>query len=125
MKWTNLDPHWRRRSQLRLCVYLALAVLCLLLSYQLISNHHLPAPASFWVKLPDLSVVQPAETELVLAAMWKSNMSWVHQNLPKWHANIYRADAEAALTVPMNKGNEAMVYLTYVQITPRNELLTF
>ncbi|GLI79833.1 hypothetical protein PoHVEF18_008174 [Penicillium ochrochloron] len=44
-------------------------------------------------------------------------MSWVQENLPNWYTNIYRADVppgEADLTVPVNKGNEAMVFLTYI-----------
>ncbi|CAG7915611.1 unnamed protein product [Penicillium olsonii] len=52
--------------------------------------------------------------ELVFAAMEASNMSWVDEHLPNWTAKIYRADASQGLTVPMNKGNEAMVYLTYI-----------
>lgn len=61
--------------------------------------------------------VQPVEKELVLAAMQASNMSWVEEHLSDWQVNIYRADAkheDVGLTVPVNKGNEAMVYLTYV-----------
>jgi hypothetical protein len=54
------------------------------------------------------------EKELVFAALAASNMSWVEEHLPEWRANIYRADAKDGLTVPVNKGNEAMVYLTYV-----------
>ena len=55
------------------------------------------------------------DKELVFAATSSSNMSWVQEELPSWTANIYRADdKEAALTVPVNKGNEAMVYLTFV-----------
>ncbi|RMJ26586.1 hypothetical protein PHISP_02518 [Aspergillus sp. HF37] len=42
-------------------------------------------------------------------------MNWVAEELGSWWANIYRSDdAEAQLTVPANKGNEAMVYLTYL-----------
>lgn len=66
---------------------------------------------------PTETPIQPREKELVLAAMMSSNMSWVPENLPGWHSNIYRADAspgEADLTVPANRGNEAMVFLTYV-----------
>lgn len=60
--------------------------------------------------------VKPREKELVIAAMSSSNMSWVENHVPDdWYANIYRADlapGEAELTVPVNKGNEAMVFLT-------------
>jgi hypothetical protein len=55
----------------------------------------------------------PVRKELVFAAMEASNMSWVEEHLSDWTANIYRADASQGLNVPINKGNEAMVYLTY------------
>ncbi|KAJ5182437.1 Protein of unknown function DUF3431 [Penicillium capsulatum] len=61
--------------------------------------------------------IHPVHRELVFAAMQRSNMSWVNENVPQWPANIYRADippGQADLTVPMNRGNEAMVYLTYI-----------
>ena len=52
--------------------------------------------------------------------MMRSDMSWVEENVPGWKTNIYRADAaegEAEFTVPANKGNEAMVFLTYAHTT--------
>lgn len=58
---------------------------------------------------------RPISKELVIAAMSYSDMSWVDQNVPDWTANIYRTDmpkGKAQFTVPKNKGNEAMVYLT-------------
>lgn len=67
---------------------------------------------------PTQTSVPPREKELVFAAMLKSNMSWVTENLPEWHSNIYRVDAspeQAEWTVPANRGNEAMVFLTYVK----------
>ena len=52
--------------------------------------------------------------ELVVASMKHENTSWVHEYLPDWYSSIYVVDdPDAALTVPKNKGNEAMVYLTY------------
>ncbi|KAF7713994.1 Uncharacterized protein PECH_006148 [Penicillium ucsense] len=62
-------------------------------------------------------LARPRQKELVIAAMSHDNMSWVEENVPDWHANIYRADVapgKASLTVPVNKGNEAMVFLTYI-----------
>jgi hypothetical protein len=132
----------------RLFVYLALTVIALLLSYQLVLNRESLSSVSRWATgkglrpgvnhtepIPEAhqeqgedqnsggkSEEQPVlqqfrEKELVLAAMSYSNMSWVQENLPNWYTNIYRADVppgEADLTVPVNKGNEAMVFLTYV-----------
>lgn len=70
-----------------------------------------PTPSS-----PEPSPEPTPAKELVFAAMEASNMSWVDENLSDWTANIYRADAGQGLTVPINKGNEAMVYLTYVAL---------
>ncbi|KAJ5795309.1 hypothetical protein N7457_001908 [Penicillium paradoxum] len=110
------------RSRLFFC--LGLAATLLLLSYQLILNQVPNVPG--WTKIQGLVVlgdhfildpVQPANKELVFAAMQDSNMSWVKEHLPDWEANIYRVDAkdeDGGLTVPVNKGNEAMVYLTYI-----------
>ncbi|KAJ5197637.1 hypothetical protein N7449_008116 [Penicillium cf. viridicatum] len=114
-------------SRSRVFIYLGLVVTLLLLSYQLILDRG-PNIGTRWTAIqgiivagdddrfvPDL--VQPAEKELVLAAMQASNMSWVEEHLSGWQVNIYRADAkheDVGLTVPVNKGNEAMVYLTYI-----------
>ncbi|KAI1422751.1 hypothetical protein F5Y12DRAFT_600194 [Xylaria sp. FL1777] len=55
------------------------------------------------------------DLELVVASVKAENTTWFHTHLPTWHKNIYVADdAGAALTVPRNKGREAMVYLTYM-----------
>ncbi|KAJ6007379.1 Protein of unknown function DUF3431 [Penicillium herquei] len=170
MTWSN--TFMRRASESgaptrsRIFIYLALAVISLLLSYQLVLNHDSLGALSPWkpsaspsetptantkhidgwagsamngtlqeaVKaasasasasaIPTKSAIispaatpRPNEKELVIAAMRNSDMSWVDQNLPDWPKNIYRADVppgEAEFTVPENKGNEAMVYLTYL-----------
>lgn len=58
------------------------------------------------------------DKELVFAATSSSNMDWVAEELGSWPANIYRSDdKEAPLTVPENKGNEAMAFLTFVSAT--------
>lgn len=124
----------------RLFVYLAVTVIALLLSYQLVLNHESLSAVSRWAvgkrpasgidhveSNPDTGATDqqlesqpPREKELVLAAMSYSNMSWVEENLPQWHTNIYRADVrpgKADLTVPVNKGNEAMVFLTFVSLS--------
>ncbi|KAI3317368.1 hypothetical protein HD806DRAFT_515294 [Xylariaceae sp. AK1471] len=70
---------------------------------------------------------QDHELELVVASTKKEDTSWLHTFLPAWHKNIYVADdTTAPLTVPKNKGREAMVYLTYMidryDTLPRNVL---
>ncbi len=55
------------------------------------------------------------DLELVVASVKAEDTSWFHTHLPSWHKNIYVADDPGApLTVPRNKGREAMVYLTYM-----------
>ncbi|EPE34414.1 hypothetical protein GLAREA_10108 [Glarea lozoyensis ATCC 20868] len=54
---------------------------------------------------------------LVIAATTSSNVSWVSSAIKStnWKPYIYITDsADAQLTVPINRGNEAMVYLTYI-----------
>ncbi|KAI2627149.1 hypothetical protein GGS21DRAFT_255716 [Xylaria nigripes] len=63
----------------------------------------------------DYNPAQDRELELVVASVRTEDVSWLHEQLPDWHKEIYIADnSSAALTVPMNKGREAMVYLTYL-----------
>lgn len=62
------------------------------------------------------------DVELVVASLSRQNTSWYLKYFPDWKSNIYIVDEAAApLTVPQNKGNEAMVYLTYASnlgVTP-------
>lgn len=56
-----------------------------------------------------------ADVEIVVASLKKEDTSWLSTHLPEWKANVYVVDdSKAHLTVPMNKGHEAMVYLTYI-----------
>lgn len=51
--------------------------------------------------------------EFVVASMKQDDTSWFKKYIPRWKANVYIVDdPKAALTVPQNKGREAMVYLT-------------
>ena len=50
---------------------------------------------------------------LVVAALKDDDVSWIKRRLPTWQASVYRVnDPKAEFTVPLNKGREAMVYLT-------------
>ncbi|EGD93733.1 hypothetical protein TESG_01266 [Trichophyton tonsurans CBS 112818] len=59
-----------------------------------------------------------ASRELVVASVKADDTAWIREQLAGWKANIYVADADAAsnpgLSVPVNKGREAMAYLTYI-----------
>ncbi|KAI1390055.1 uncharacterized protein F4822DRAFT_428402 [Hypoxylon trugodes] len=55
------------------------------------------------------------ETEIVVASTTKEDASWVYRHFPQWNPQVYVTDdTSAPLTVPKNKGHEAMVYLTYI-----------
>ena len=55
------------------------------------------------------------EKELVVASLKEGDTLWIGEFFPDWRTNIYVVnDPSAPLTVPKNKGREAMVYLTYV-----------
>ncbi|QIW99644.1 hypothetical protein AMS68_005162 [Peltaster fructicola] len=55
------------------------------------------------------------EATLVVASMKVENTSWLDDYRPEWDKKIYVTDDQnASLNVPMNKGREAMVYLTYI-----------
>lgn len=104
-------------------LYLAVTAVALLLTYHFVLSRSQPESIGISAGNADLTgsasqndTNAPLGRELVFAAMRDSNMSWVKETMPQWPANIYRADAapgEAELTVPANRGNEAMVYLTY------------
>lgn len=53
---------------------------------------------------------------VVVASLKRDNTSWIREQLPRaWKPSIYIVDDQKAeLTVPLNKGREAMVYLTYI-----------
>ncbi len=57
----------------------------------------------------------PPPVEVVVASLKSENTSWVQQHLPSWFHSIYIVDDPSAkLTVPRNKGREAMVYLSHI-----------
>ncbi|PGH06235.1 hypothetical protein AJ80_08204 [Polytolypa hystricis UAMH7299] len=55
-------------------------------------------------------------TKVIVAASLKDDdTSWIRKELSDWEAKIYVVDSpEAKYTVPLNKGRESMVYLTYI-----------
>jgi hypothetical protein len=58
----------------------------------------------------------PEEKELVVASMHWDDVSWLDEFFGDWKKNVYVVNnASAELTVPKNKGREAMPFLTYVK----------
>ncbi|KAK8039443.1 hypothetical protein PG993_007854 [Apiospora rasikravindrae] len=58
----------------------------------------------------------PPSVDIVAASLQTDNTAWFHRHLPlSWRKHIYTVDdSRASLTVPKNKGREAMVYLTHI-----------
>ncbi|TVY81383.1 hypothetical protein LSUE1_G005564 [Lachnellula suecica] len=83
--------------------------------------------SSFYAEKPSVSVdvsvnvdKLPSKT-FVVASVGKDDTSWIRQNFADWQVARYIVDDEAAdLTVPANKGQEAMAYLTYIIDTYEN-----
>lgn len=79
-------------------------------------------PKGLFTSPPDLTAAgseadqleKPSEVPaLVVPSLKQENVSWYHENFPKWHLAHYVVDDPSAkLTVPSNKGKEAMVFLT-------------
>lgn len=61
--------------------------------------------------------------EMVIASKKSENVTWLHDYLPNWKKNIYVVDNSSAdLTVPQDKGREAMVFLTWATLFPEKLL---
>lgn len=57
----------------------------------------------------------PPSVELVVASTSKEDTAWLPAYFPEWKQSVYVVDdLHAALTVPLNKGHESMVYLSYI-----------
>lgn len=60
-------------------------------------------------------VRQIEEKELVVASMAGDDTTWLEEFFDTWKRNVYVVNnASAPLTVPRNKGREAMPFLTYI-----------
>ncbi|KAL2201138.1 hypothetical protein P885DRAFT_25882 [Corynascus similis CBS 632.67] len=66
-----------------------------------------------WDWLP--FAAQEPPVEVVVASVSTEDTTWVHRFLPDWARSVYIVDDPSAkLTVPQNKGREAMVYLSHI-----------
>ena len=57
---------------------------------------------------------RPERVALVVASQTTDNTTWLGGNFPSWEESVYLTDAPSNLSVPVNKGRESMVYLTFV-----------
>ncbi|KAF2015062.1 hypothetical protein BU24DRAFT_349002 [Aaosphaeria arxii CBS 175.79] len=68
-----------------------------------------PAPLVNEIESPE------RRTAVVVASQRSENATWLDEYFPQWEKNIYAVDDPTAkLTVPVNKGRESMVYLTFI-----------
>ncbi|KAH8908262.1 hypothetical protein BR93DRAFT_610600 [Coniochaeta sp. PMI_546] len=69
----------------------------------------------FEPSVPTAAPPKRLDRELVVAKRKHEDTAWIGKYLPDWPSSIYVTDdPRAQLTVPVNKGREAMVYLTYI-----------
>ncbi|MCJ1358289.1 MAG: hypothetical protein MMC33_008288 [Icmadophila ericetorum] len=87
-------------------------ILFFLLVLSLLYRSPLPATTS---TPPQPALQSGFRKEIVVASRYDDDTSWLEKELPDWGRSIYIVnDNSAKLTVPINKGREAMVYLTYI-----------
>jgi len=72
-----------------------------------VSHDHEPEPEA--VEEP-----APERIMLVVASQTTDNTTWLEGSFPSWEKSVYLTDAPSNLSVPVNKGRESMVYLTFV-----------
>ena len=111
-------PSLGSRHVIRAAVFMVV-IFTLLLSYVYFDR---PSPTEIGTDIPqqspangypDLPAAKGPHVEFVVASLKGDDTSWFAQFIPQWKANIYVVDDHTApLTVPENKGHEAMVYLT-------------
>lgn len=88
------------------------------MAYNVSTGHIKPYP---YVPRPNFvtGIPKPLGTQytkrLVVPRTTEEDVSWIAEELPDWDTAIYVAnDPSAPLHPPVNKGNEVMIYLTYV-----------
>jgi hypothetical protein len=101
-------PRPRRRVQ---PILIPVAVLLALLGL----HFHLQR-GGWFSAVSNQPIKKPPAAGIVVASLRHEDTSWIHRHLPDWSHSIYIVDDPSAeLTVPKNKGREAMVYLRYVK----------
>lgn len=109
----------RRSSNIRLALYLL--VLVLIAGYLVnrqrgaTSNEDLTYEEDLGT-YAHTSKSRKGERAFVVASQEKDDVAWLYDYFPDWTKYRYIVDnPKAELRVPINKGRESMVYLTYVK----------
>lgn len=114
-----LRPYWRRRHRRSIFGLLSAAFILLVL-YSFSTRLLRPAVSHPpYQEIIDAAtkpeVVQPEEKELIVASLSGDDTTWLHEFFDGWRKNVYVVnDPAAPLTVAVNKGREAMPFLTCV-----------
>lgn len=109
--------YWRRRHRRPLTLFISAATLLFVL-YIFATRFLRPAVShppyqEIIEAATQPEIVPPAEKELVVASLAGDDTAWLHEFFDSWRKNIYVVnDREAPLTVAVNKGREAMPFLT-------------
>ena len=75
-----------------------------------------------WTSLGTTSTLRATDKDkiervaLVVASQTTDNTTWLEESFPEWEKAVYLTDAPSNLSVPINKGRESMVYLTFVTL---------
>lgn len=107
-----------RRSQRRAQILLILtAFLVLIYCLSGLSSTHrsrkYASPLGEWSNHEKIPNEIPEEKELVVASLAGDDVVWLDEQFAAWKKNVYVVNnASAPLTVPKNKGREAMPFLT-------------
>lgn len=104
---------WRGRQRTNVLVFVCCAVFLLFFYGDILfptgRRPNIPVASE-----EPVEVLGEDSVELVVASMTKENVTWLEDYLTHWTKRIYVVDdPNSSLTVPVNKGREAMVFLTY------------
>lgn len=94
--------------------YLVLTVFSFAIFLAFLSLQQLGGPATNLLQTPEFHISHNITKLLVVSSQKKDDTSWIDKFLPDWEYVRYVTDQPGEYTVPKNKGNEAMVYLTFV-----------
>jgi hypothetical protein len=114
----HMRLYWRRRHRRPILLLVGAAFLLLLLYGFSTRFFHASVSHPPYQEIIDAAtkpeIVQPEEKELVVASLSGDDTAWLREYFDGWRQNIYVVnDAQAPLTVAVNKGREAMPFLTY------------
>ncbi|KPI43688.1 uncharacterized protein AB675_6365 [Cyphellophora attinorum] len=97
----------------------AAIIICIAILILTQALHYKPRPTKTLTTTTEQSITvdhkEPVVKRLVVASLKADDTTWLQKRLPDWAVSRYVVDdLNSPLTVPLNKGRESMVYLTYI-----------